>query len=87
MAAFNKKVHLRQNIDAIKVAFTLEKENRPPTYHERTILKAYSGFGAIKEVLDPPPASDNKANVKLAYPTDRRTEYRLKGKYRKRKGI
>lgn len=62
MAAFNKKAHLRQNIDAIKVAFTLERENRRPTYHERTILQSYSGFGAIKEVLDPLPASDNKAN-------------------------
>jgi len=54
MAAFNKKAHLRRNIDAIKVAFTLEKENRPPTYHEKTILRSYSGFGAIKEVLDAP---------------------------------
>ena len=63
MAAFNKKAHLRQNIDAIKVAFTLERENRPPTYHEKTILQSYSGFGAIKEVLDPLPASDNKVNA------------------------
>jgi N12 class adenine-specific DNA methylase len=57
MAAFNKKAHLRRNIDAIKVAFTLEKENRPPTYHEKTILRSYSGFGAIKEVLDAPGVS------------------------------
>lgn len=62
MAAFNKKAHLRQNIDAIKVAFTLEREHRPPTYHEKILLRSYSGFGAIKEVLDPLPASDNKAN-------------------------
>lgn len=57
MAAFNKKAHLRQNIDAIKVAFTLEREKRPPTYHEKTILRSYSGFGAIKEVLDAPGVS------------------------------
>jgi N12 class adenine-specific DNA methylase len=64
MAAFNKKAHLRRNIDAIKVAFTLEKENRPPTYHEKTILRSYSGFGAIKEVLDAPGVS--LSGVKLA---------------------
>jgi len=60
MARFNKTAHLRQNIDAIKVAFTLDRENRRPTPEETEILRAYSGFGAIKEVLDPLPASDNK---------------------------
>lgn len=60
MARFNKTAHLRQNIDAIKVAFTLDRENRRPTPEETETLRAYSGFGAIKEVLDPLPASDNK---------------------------
>lgn len=31
MARFNKAAHLRQNIDAIKVAFTLDRENREVT--------------------------------------------------------
>lgn len=61
MARFNKTAHLRQNIDAIRVAFTLERENRRPTPEEIETLRAYSGFGAIKEVLDPLPGSDNKA--------------------------
>ena len=51
--AFNKKVHLRQNIEALKTAFGLEREQRTATAEEREILAAYSGFGAIKEVLEP----------------------------------
>jgi N12 class adenine-specific DNA methylase len=60
MARFNKTAHLRQNIDAIKAAFTLDRENRKLTPEEKQLLQAYSGFGAIKEVIDPLPASDNK---------------------------
>ncbi|MCR2031603.1 N-6 DNA methylase [Alistipes timonensis] len=52
--AYNKKAHLRQNIEALKTAFALEREQRPATAPEREILAAYSGFGAIKEVLEPP---------------------------------
>ena len=55
--AYNKKAHLRANIDAIKTAFTLERENRQATAGEREILASYSGFGAIKEILDPVPAT------------------------------
>ncbi|WP_297607063.1 N-6 DNA methylase [uncultured Alistipes sp.] len=52
--AYNKKAHLRRNIDALKAAFALEREQRTATAEERDILAAYSGFGAIKEVLEPP---------------------------------
>ncbi len=52
--AFNKKAHLRQNIDALKAAFALEREQRSPTIEEQELLGAYSGFGAIKEILEPP---------------------------------
>ena len=52
--AFNKKTHLRQNIDALKTAFTLDRERRAPTPEEERTLGAYSGFGAIKEVLENP---------------------------------
>lgn len=51
--AFNKRAHLRDNIDAIKTAFQLEKEQRTATPEERTILEKYSGFGGIKAVLNP----------------------------------
>ncbi len=50
--AYNKHQHLRQNINALRVAFTLEREGRMPTSDEVKMLKQYSGFGALKEVLD-----------------------------------
>ncbi|MGE4346489.1 MAG: N-6 DNA methylase [Flavobacteriaceae bacterium] len=51
--SYNKRTHLRQNIDAIKLAFKLDKENRTATPQEREILLAYSGFGGIKAILNP----------------------------------
>ncbi len=53
MVRFNKTAHLRQNIDAIKAAFTLDREKRAASPEEKEVLQAYSGFGAIKEVIDP----------------------------------
>ena len=58
--AFNKKTHLRQNIDALKTAFTLDRERRAPTPEEERTLGAYSGFGAIKEVLETPTGKPDK---------------------------
>ncbi|WP_303882587.1 N-6 DNA methylase, partial [Dysgonomonas mossii] len=51
--SYNKKAHLRANIDAIKVVFTLEKEQRPATEIEQDILMEYTGFGGLKCVLNP----------------------------------
>ena len=51
--AFNKKAHLRDNIEAIRIAFDLDREGRTPTPGERETLEAYSGFGGIKAVLNP----------------------------------
>lgn len=56
MARFNKAEHLRRNIEAIKLAFTLDRRDYRATPEEREILKGYSGFGAIKAVLNPPPS-------------------------------
>ncbi|ANF50350.1 DNA methylase [Chryseobacterium glaciei] len=50
---FNKKEHLRQNIDALKVVFQLEKEKRPATQREQKLLLEYSGFGGLKFILNP----------------------------------
>ena len=58
--AFNKKTHLRQNIDALKTAFTLDRERRAPTPEEERTLGPYSGFGAIKEVLENPTGKPDK---------------------------
>lgn len=51
--SYNKKAHLRANIDAIKLTFTLDKEKRPITEAEQDILMQYSGFGGLKCVLNP----------------------------------
>lgn len=62
MATYNKKAHLRRNIDAIKTAFALEREQREPTGEEQERLRVYSGFGAIKEVIDTRRQAGNPPN-------------------------
>lgn len=51
--AYNKKAHLRDNIEAIRIAFALDREKRQATDDEKIKLAAYSGFGGIKAVLNP----------------------------------
>ena len=51
--AFNRKQKLRDNIEAIRTAFTLEKEQRMPTARERVLLERYCGFGGLKCILNP----------------------------------
>jgi hypothetical protein len=51
--SYNKRTHLRQNIDAIKLALRLDKEHRQATPEERGVLAKYSGFGGIKAILSP----------------------------------
>ncbi|MFV0590659.1 MAG: N-6 DNA methylase [Draconibacterium sp.] len=51
--SYNKRLHLRQNIDAIKLAFRLDRENRNANPEERKVLTKYSGFGGIKTILNP----------------------------------
>ena len=49
--AYNKSQHLRDNIEALRIALT-----RPPEeiiFSERQALKKYSGFGGLKCVLQP----------------------------------
>lgn len=50
---FSKKQHLQQNIDALRIAFKIEKENRQATIGERLLMMQYSGFGGLKFVLNP----------------------------------
>ncbi|MFR9592817.1 MAG: N-6 DNA methylase [Rikenellaceae bacterium] len=53
MKTYNKKRELLKNIEAIKLAFVLSKEQRTPTPEEIEIIKSYSGFGGIKSILTP----------------------------------
>ena len=53
MASYNKKEHLRANIEAIKTVFALHREQRTATEEEMEGLRAYTGFGALKCILSP----------------------------------
>jgi N12 class adenine-specific DNA methylase len=50
---FSKHQHLQKNIDALRIAFKLEKENRKASVGERLLMMQYSGFGGLKFVLNP----------------------------------
>ena len=51
--AFNRKRKLRDNIEAIRTAFILDRERRLPTGRERALLEKYCGFGGLKCILNP----------------------------------
>ena len=51
--AFNRKAKLRDNIEAIRTVFTLEKEHRAATPEEREVLSRFCGFGGLKCILNP----------------------------------
>ncbi|MDR2026426.1 MAG: SAM-dependent methyltransferase, partial [Prevotellaceae bacterium] len=51
--AYSKKAHLQTNIEAIRIAFTLDREKRRATETERSVLQQYSGFGGLKCILNP----------------------------------
>jgi N12 class adenine-specific DNA methylase len=50
---FSKRQHLQKNIDALRIAFKLEQENRKASASERLLMMQYSGFGGLKFVLNP----------------------------------
>jgi N12 class adenine-specific DNA methylase len=62
--AFNRKAKLRDNIEAIRTVFTLEKERRAANPDEREILSRYCGFGGLKCILNP--AADLMDSVQWA---------------------
>lgn len=51
--AFDKKLHLQRNIDAIETAFRIEKERRTATPDEINLLQQFAGFGGLKFILNP----------------------------------
>ena len=46
--AYNKKVVLEANTEAIRVVLRLEKERREATEAEKTILRGYQGMEAYE---------------------------------------
>jgi len=51
--SYNKKAHLRANIEAIRTVLILDKERRTATDDEKLLMQGYSGFGGLKCVLNP----------------------------------
>ncbi len=51
--AFNRKQKMADNVAAIRLLFELERSKRDATTDERAILQKYSGFGALKCILNP----------------------------------
>ena len=58
--AFNRKQALADNIAAIRLLFELDKSKREATPDERATLQKYSGFGALKCILNP---ADSLADI------------------------
>lgn len=50
--SFNRKAILRDNINALRVAFQIERQNRQATNIEEQILRKYRGFGGLKVILN-----------------------------------
>lgn len=56
--AFNHRTHLAANLEALRIAFRIDQQQKAGlqsavSAEERTVLSAYSGFGAFKAVLLP----------------------------------
>ena len=72
--AYNRMQKMRDNIEAIRTAFALNVERRPPNDAEWDILSKYAGFGGLKCILlDANELSDaakwNKSDRELFAPT------------------
>lgn len=62
--AFNRKEKLRDNIEAIRTLFDLEKNGATATPYQKELLSRYCGFGGLKCILNP--ASDLMDSVHWA---------------------
>lgn len=72
--AFNRKEKMRGNIEAIRTAFRLGVERRPPTDDEWTAMTKYAGFGGLKCILNDADSLDDaakwsKSDMELFAPT------------------
>ncbi len=72
--AYNKLQTMRDNIEAIRTAFRLGVEKRPPTADEREVLGKYAGFGGLKCILQDAneladAANWSKSDIELFAPT------------------
>ena len=58
--AFNRKQKMADNVAAIRLLFDLEKTKREATPEDKAVLQKYSGFGALKCILNP---ADSLADI------------------------
>lgn len=58
---------LNGNIRAIELLIQLENENRNPTQEEKEILAGYTGWGGLKQALDPRHAETLEQGAKYSY--------------------
>ncbi|MEZ3591369.1 MAG: N-6 DNA methylase [Muribaculaceae bacterium] len=74
MAAYNRLQTIRDNTEAIRLAFKLGVERRGPDVQECQILRRYAGFGGLKCILNPADeimdaAQWSKSDLELFAPT------------------
>lgn len=72
--SYNRLQTMRNNIEAIRLAFRLGVERRGPDAHEAQVLQRYAGFGGLKCILnDAEDVEDvakwNKSDIELFAPT------------------
>ena len=72
--AYNRLQTMCNNIEAIRVAFRLGVEKRPPNADEREALGKYAGFGGLKCILNDAneladAAKWSKSDIELFAPT------------------
>ena len=72
--AYNRLKTMRDNIEAIRLAFRLGVERRGPDIQESQALRRYAGFGGLKCILNPTDdlmdaAKWSKSDIELFAPT------------------
>ena len=65
LGAGTPKERYRNNVAAIKLLFSLEKENRLATSEEQEVLAKYVGWGGLQEVFDETKGSWSKEYIEL----------------------
>lgn len=51
--AYNKRKHLQNNIEALRVEFDSQLPEDDPKRNVKSIMQDFSGFGGLKCVLNP----------------------------------
>lgn len=66
-ASFSKVKRYQDNINALRMLLTLQKDGRFATPEEQPVLAKYVGFGGLKEILNNPKDLSNWSDADLKY--------------------